>query len=66
MNPKRITKEQLINALRDMALSIEEDDSFEGSIHYEIVDRDSFDVSAFWRVGNSMGQGGSNSIGIMS
>jgi hypothetical protein len=68
MKPKQQTKDQLIAALRSMADSIDEGDSFEGSIQYTITGRDvtgqdTFDVLAFWRVGNSMGQGGSIMIG---
>ncbi len=63
MNPKQQTKVQLIEALRNIAQAIEADDSFEGSIEYSIAGPQLFDVRAFWRVGNSMGQGGSISIG---
>ena len=45
-------------ALRSMADSIEASDSFEGSLQYTATDRDTFEVDAFWRVGNSEGQGG--------
>ena len=66
MKPKQQTKQQLIAALRSIAQSIEENDSFEGSIEYTITGRNAFDVQAFWRVGNSEGQGGSIMIGDTS
>jgi hypothetical protein len=60
------TTAQLVKALRSMADSIEQHDSFEGWIEYtfsEDDDPDAFDVKAFWRVGNSEGQGGCIMIG---
>ena len=64
MKPREQTTAQLAKALRAMADSVERRDSFEGSISYEATDkRDWFEVQAFWRVGNSKGQGGSIMIG---
>ncbi len=63
MNPKKQTKEQLIAALHGIAQSISENDSFEGTLEYVVSGPDTFDVRAFWRVGNSEGQGGSIVIG---
>lgn len=60
----KIKQEQLVLTLRDMANTVERNDSFEGSIQYtcfweqEALEADEFEVSAFYRVGNSMGQGG--------
>ena len=64
---KTLTKQQLLNALKDIVGRIETDDSFEGGIDYAASKIDNkgeltFDVNAFWRVGNSGGQGGSNMI----
>ena len=56
---KVITKEQLIAALEDIVETIKGDDSFEGRIEYHAESKDAFEVDAFWRVGNSEGQGGS-------
>lgn len=66
MKPKQQTKEQLLAALRSIADSIAVNDSFEGSIEYTITGRDTFDVRACWRVGNSDGQGGCVIIGDTS
>jgi hypothetical protein len=64
MKPREQTTAQLAKALRSMANSIEQRDSFEGSISYEATEKpDLFEVQAFWRVGNSEGQGGSIMIG---
>lgn len=58
----KMQKEQLIAMLEDMLSAIKMDDSFEGSVNYTIMDEDlgpgEFEVGAFYRVGNSMGQGG--------
>lgn len=64
MNGKKQTAQQLAAALRSMAESIEASDSFEGYLKYEALpEKDTFNVEAFWRVGNSDGQGGSHIIG---
>jgi hypothetical protein len=58
------SKEQLIDLLERTARALREDDSFEGRISFtcmtDIVDlgKDEFEVDAFVRVGNSLGQGG--------
>jgi hypothetical protein len=58
----KMSKEQLIEVLEDMIDVIKADDSFEGSIQYTVMDDDlgpgEFEVGAFYRVGNSIGQGG--------
>ena len=53
------TKAVLLDFLKATLQAIEEDDSFEGSIQYQVTGRDEFEIGAFVRVGNSMGQGGS-------
>ncbi len=66
MSPVRQTKEQVAAALRSMADSVEQGDSFEGSIEWHVRDTDwDFDVVALWRVGNTRGQGGCVTIGHM-
>ncbi len=63
-HPKKQTAQQLAAALRDMAACIEASDSFEGSIAYEALpEKDTFNVEAFYRIGNSEGQGGCRMIG---
>ena len=59
----RLTRTQLLAELDGLRRSIEHDDSFEGSISYEITiepegDEPVFLVMAALRIGNSMGQGG--------
>lgn len=67
MIAKKLTKQQLIEALRDITESIANDDSFEGGFEYSCLSEDcakgEFMVAASWRVGNSQGQGGYNLIG---
>lgn len=62
----KINKEQLVLVLRDMANLIENSDSFEGRINYTCMEddcgKDEFHVEAFYRTGNSMGQGGVSMI----
>jgi hypothetical protein len=54
-----MTREDLAAMLRDMAAVVEARDSFEGRIAYTFGSGpDDFEVDAFYRVGNSMGQGG--------
>ncbi|KKL11980.1 hypothetical protein LCGC14_2540330 [marine sediment metagenome] len=56
---KEINKQQLIHFLKNTIKVIEEDDSFEGRISYKMAATlDTFEVDAFVRTGNSMGQGG--------
>lgn len=58
----KVSKEGLLNILQDMIETIKADDSFEGSLSYTVMDDDlgpgEFEVGAFYRFGNSMGQGG--------
>lgn len=66
MRPRNLTPAELGAVLRDMASVVEDLDSFEGNIHYEPaedVDTPAYAVTAFYRVGNSMGQGGCRIIG---
>ncbi len=61
--PAVLTTKQLAATLREMAGLIELRDSFQGHITYDTVvpglESDQFEVVAFYRTGNSMGQGGS-------
>jgi hypothetical protein len=71
-----MTQDELVWVLRDMAERVEQGDSFEGSITYEIpleADGDRYKevgpegtyalVRASYRIGNTMGQGGVRLIG---
>lgn len=62
----KLNSQSLVMVLRDMANLIEKNDSFEGQINYTCLDDDcevgQFEVKAFYRTGNSMGQGGSSII----
>jgi len=52
-------KEDFVNFIKKTLKAVENDDSAEGSIRYEWgKERDLYNVNAFVRVGNSMGQGG--------
>lgn len=61
-----VSEAQLIAILDHIRGSIAAGDSFEGSIEYlmpstighEIADQEEYAVRAFFRIGNSMGQGG--------
>jgi hypothetical protein len=57
---KLLTGKQLATALRDMALAIDESDSYHGSIEYEAAtEKDTYNVRALYAVGNSdRSQGG--------
>lgn len=59
---KLLSKEQLLAALEDMIERVHADDSFEGRIEYHLRDDGAFNVEAFWRIGNSEGQGGARII----
>lgn len=64
--PARMTYEQLADVLADMAVRARSGDSFEGHIEYllpEDADAPAVDVTATYRVGNHMGQGGMRIIG---
>jgi hypothetical protein len=67
MTPIAVTKEELLKILREIQTGIEKNDSFEGSFSYTCLDEscpvDKFMVEAVFRMGNSMGQGGSIIIG---
>lgn len=60
----KLTKNELIDRLKHMITLIEADDSFEGGIDYTCMleevpcERGEFEVKAFYRMGNSEGQGG--------
>lgn len=64
----KLTKEQLKNLLKNILITIDSDDSFEGRISYTCMDervpcgKDEFEVDAFYRVGNSEGQGGAHIV----
>jgi hypothetical protein len=66
------TRRELLAILDDIKSSVERDDSFEGSIEYELreplvlVGHGSFAVRASYRVGNSQGQGGLVMVGDTS
>ncbi len=63
MKPERLTTEELVAALGEIRRLVEAGDSFGGHLEYEAVDADAFDVTACYRVGNRMGQGGMRVIG---
>ena len=64
MKPRNISKDSLLAALRQIIAHVDADDSFEGSIQYAATaERDQFEVMAYYRVGNSEGQGGGVAIG---
>jgi hypothetical protein len=71
MKHKATDKATLLAIIDDIRASIAADDSFEGSIEYlmpEPLGLDAnadFAVRASYRVGNSMGQGGSCMYGTM-
>lgn len=53
------SKEKLINLLKATLTSVENDDSLQGRIYYEVDGLGTFYVEAMVRIGNSEGQGGS-------
>lgn len=64
--PREMLPAELAAVLRDMANVVEARDSFEGSIRYEPVENSRepmYAVDGFYRVGNSMGQGGAIIVG---
>ena len=75
--PAYLSKEQLIGVLVDMLNLVCADDSFEGSLSYELPWQKQcgdpvtdptgpgFRVRASYRTGNSMGQGGMRTVGEM-
>ena len=56
------TTKQLIETLSEISKAIQDGDSFEGHISYscleEHLERDEWEVSGAYRIGNNMGQGG--------
>ena len=60
----KLSKEETIKVFQSIITAIENDDSFQGSIEYEVVDQNNFEcywefqVFAAYRIGNSQGQGG--------
>lgn len=75
--PVHLTKEQFLAVLDDIRDLVVADDSFEGSLSYELPwntrcdpvneddPSDGFRVRASYRTGNSMGQGGMRMLGEM-
>lgn len=61
--PALLSKEQLCATLREVAALVEADDSIEGHLAYEAVDRAVYAVSGCYRLGNSQGQGGARVLG---
>ena len=57
-----MSKDELVEMVKDILARIEANDSFEGSINYSCmhpsVNGQEFEVGATYRVGNSLGQGG--------
>jgi len=75
MEPIKIPKTGLASILREMAKAVENNDSFEGSISYEICASDHnsktinmsiYDVTGSFRVGNSEGQGSMRIFGDLT
>ncbi|MGU3658440.1 hypothetical protein [Methylobacterium fujisawaense] len=62
----KMTKEQALATLDDMRAAICADDSFEGSLSYSFMEEglgpNEVELSAFYRIGNSTGQGGARVI----
>lgn len=58
----KMPKADLIAMLKDMIVCIQTDDSFEGTVTYSVMEENlgpgELEVSAFYRYGNSYGQGG--------
>ncbi len=63
MKPERLTTEELAATLGEIRRLVEAGDSFGGHLEYEAVAGDTFDVTASYRIGNRMGQGGMRVIG---
>jgi hypothetical protein len=53
-----MSKEETIKVFQSIITAIENDDSFQGSIEYEVIDQNNFEVFAAYRTGNSQGQSG--------
>ena len=55
----KMSKAQLVETLREIAILVEIDDSFEGSFVYTMGEEPhTFEVQASYRIGNRDGQGG--------
>jgi hypothetical protein len=63
VKPERLTTDELLATLTEIRRCVEAGDSFGGHLEYEAVDGDAFDVTASYRIGNRMGQGGMRVIG---
>lgn len=63
MKPERLTAEELVATIAEIRRCVEAGDSFGGHLEYEAVDGDTFDVTASYRIGNRMGQGGMRVVG---
>lgn len=57
-----LTKEKFIELLVDLLTEVKNNDSLQGNVTYDALHPkagpDEFEVTAYFRVGNSMGQGG--------
>jgi hypothetical protein len=64
--PQQMSREELLAVLDDIRKGVESGDTLEGSFEF-LLDYDSdapaWQVRAFYRTGNTMGQGGSRLIG---
>jgi hypothetical protein len=67
LRPIPMRKADLLEVLDGMRAAVEADDSFEGNLEYlmpdEPADGIDFSVTAVYRVGNAMGQGGVHMVG---
>lgn len=66
--PQLMTYDELSGILADMAVRVREGDSFEGNVEYWIPEEgdhygDRVAVRGVYRIGNTMGQGGTRMIG---
>lgn len=65
--PSNMPKAELLHVLDDIRARVEAGDSWEGFIEYAFPDEDadpgSFNVRASYRIGNTMGQGGTRMFG---
>lgn len=66
--PQNMSQETLLAILDDIRAHVADGDSYEGNIQYLLPEDDnappqSFDVTATYRIGNRMGQGGMRMIG---
>jgi hypothetical protein len=65
--PAGLSKDELLAVIDDIRARIAANDSFEGHLTWSFPEQSgdifAFDVTASYRVGNSMGQGGMRVIG---